>query len=105
MKYKLIDVKSEIEENVEFGTCELCYFTGDLSKEIFVVEDEKGTKIELENGEWDWGSYCTILYIENVIDFADWLSKQDVKLEMNMETFVSLVWSYENELQMKEDSE
>ena len=28
MKIKLVDVQTEVEEDVEFGTCELCMWTG-----------------------------------------------------------------------------
>lgn len=30
MKYKLIDIYSNTEEDVEFGTCELCMYIGDF---------------------------------------------------------------------------
>ena len=47
MKYKLIDIISSTEK-VEFGTCELCMYVGDLTTESYVFEDEKGEKITIE---------------------------------------------------------
>lgn len=79
MKYKLIDVLQEVKEDVEFGTCEMCFGTGSLKKTIFVLEDEYGNKHEIENGEWKWGDYYPLRHeeIENVVDFALFISQQE----------------------------
>ena len=99
MKYKLIDVRTEVEENVEFGTCELCMSVGTLHREIIVLEDEYGKIHEVETGEWDWGDYMTLIEIENVVDFAAWLSKQDIIVPyMNTRVLWNLVDDYKEEI-------
>ena len=45
MKYKLIDIISSTEK-VEFGTCDLCMYVGDLTTESYAFEDEKGEKVK-----------------------------------------------------------
>ena len=55
MKYKLIDIYSNTEEDVEFGTCELCMYIGDLTTEHYVFQDESGKTITLEGVIWDLG--------------------------------------------------
>lgn len=79
MRYKLIDSYSEVEEGAQFGTCELCMFVADLTKNIFVFEDENGEEVRVEGGYWNWGDYeDRSLYIENIVDFADYVSKLDI---------------------------
>ena len=79
MKYKLIDILSSTEK-VEFGTCDLCMYIGDLTTESYVFEDEKGEKITIEGGAWNWGDYMRFTYVDvNVIDFADYISGLDIK--------------------------
>ena len=48
MKYKLIDIYSNTEEDVEFGTCELFMYIGDLTTEHYVFQDESGKTITLD---------------------------------------------------------
>ena len=95
MKYKLIDIYLRTEEDVEFGTCELCMYVGDLTTQNFVFQDEKGKTITLEGGEWDWGSYYNYCYRDvNVIDFAEYigtLNIEDLELE-----FPSILSNYEH---------
>ena len=79
MKYKLIDILSSTEK-VEFGTCDLCMYIGDLTTESYVFEDEKGEKITIEGGVWNWGDYMRFTYVDvNVIDFAEYISGLDIK--------------------------
>ena len=79
MKYKLIDIISSTEK-VEFGTCDLCMYVGDLTTESYVFEDEKGEKITIEGGAWNWGDYMRFTYVDvNVIDFAEYISGLDIK--------------------------
>jgi hypothetical protein len=75
MKYKVIDYVSNVEE-VEFGTCELCFHTGYAEQGHLVIEDELGKKENIPLYEWDWGD-CYEIYIDNVIDFSHWLSQRD----------------------------
>ena len=99
MRYKLIDVKREIEEGAEFGTCELCMSVGTLEYAVAVVEDEEGNVQEFENGYWSWGDWYEYCYeeIENVIDFAHWFSKQDLSSELDARGFWNLVDRYNEE--------
>ena len=79
MKYKLIDIISSTEK-VEFGTCDLCMYIGDLTTESYVFEDEKGEKITIEGGAWNWGDYMRFTYADvNIIDFAEYISGLDIK--------------------------
>lgn len=94
MKYKLIDIYLRTEEDVEFGTCELCMYVRDLTTQNFVFQDEKGKTITLEGGEWGWDSYYNYCYRDvNVIDFAEYigtLNIEDLELE-----FPSILSNYE----------
>ena len=78
MKFKLVDVKKEVEL-AEFGTCELCFSTGELEVVFYVIEGEDGVRHELENGEWSWGEYYCYVNseVKNVIDFASFFSNQE----------------------------
>lgn len=81
MKYKLKDVKSEVEEEVTLGTCELC-LSGpfDLTFFTYVFEDENGKTYEIEDCDWSWGDYFTSgLEFINICQFALWLKDVDVK--------------------------
>lgn len=99
MKYKLIDVKQEVEEDVAFGTCELCMYVVDHQYTVAVIEDEEGNVFELENGYWSCGDYFIYSYesIENVIDFAAWFSEQDLPSDLDESTFWGLVAKYHDE--------
>lgn len=51
---KLADIES-VEEEVTFGTCELCFSVMDYTFEYFIFEDSKtGERHSILNGEWDW---------------------------------------------------
>lgn len=75
MRYKVIDYVSKVEE-VEFGTCELCFHTGYAEQGYLVIEDELGKKEDIPLYEWDWGD-CYEIYIDNVVDFSHWLSQRN----------------------------
>ena len=92
MKYKLIDIKQKTEE-VEFGTCELCMYIGDLTTEHYVFEDENGKIVTIEGGCWNWGDYITYTYADiNILDFAAYISTLDIKdIE---EEFVGIIQDY-----------
>ena len=99
MKYKLIDIYSNTEEDVEFGTCELCMYIGDLTTEHYVFQDESGKRTTLEGGEWDWGSYSNYAYRNvNVIDFAEYISTLDIEnLELEFPSILSNYDYYKKE--------
>ena len=51
---KLVDVYSEDYEDVQFGTCELCMYTADLTVDSYLFEDEEtGDTLLIEGGYWD----------------------------------------------------
>ena len=80
MKLKLVDIVGEADHDVTFGTCELCSFTRDLYYDNYIVEDEKGERHTFTNGYWSWGDWFTIVDSKkeiNVIDIAEWVSRQD----------------------------
>lgn len=92
MKYKLIDIQQKTEE-VEFGTCELCMWIGDLTTEHYVFEDENGKIITIEGGCWDWGDYINYTYADiNILDFAAYISTLDIK-DIEQE-FVGIIQAY-----------
>jgi hypothetical protein len=77
MKYKLVDVKSVVEEDVEFGTCELCCYFGNHYYDVLVFEDETGHRYEEENGGWNWGDYDAYWNIDNYVKFAHFINDRD----------------------------
>ena len=76
---KVIDVGSNPEE-VEFGTCELCFSYGTADNPYMVLEFPDGTQATLETYFWDWGD-CFEYRVANIVDFSDWLSKQELSDE------------------------
>ena len=87
MKIKLIDVQTEIEDDVEFGTCELCMFTSSAEYPTFIFEKEDGTQFEVMGWGWNWGELDT-LYIDNVVLFNDYISK----IEFDEDTEFDYLW-------------
>ena len=79
MKYRIIDMVSDYQE-VQTGTCELCFGTAYVDEGHIVLEDEKGKKYEVNITEWDWGDYTSI-EIDNIVDFNAWLINQDLTNE------------------------
>ena len=86
MRYKLIDYVSDWHETIISGTCELCYHTEEYDEGYFVLEDENGQLIQVNLLEPDYSdfyaeyeSYDNIT-VDNVVDFAAWLSQQDLPI-------------------------
>lgn len=75
---KIVDLYSESEE-VQFGTCELCFSTGICTFESIVFEDENGKQEYYELGAWSWGDYYQPYEIENIVDFAHFWNKFNIK--------------------------
>lgn len=75
VKIKFVDLKTK-EEEVQFGTCELCFSTGTVDNPVFkfkiIKEDGIEESIEINGYAWDWGDYDEI-YIDNLVDFAAFL--------------------------------
>lgn len=77
MKYQLIDVIRKVEEDVQFGTCDLCEYMGTLHYDVLVFEDENGMKFKEENGAWSWGDWFEYWYIDNYVDFAGFIADRE----------------------------
>lgn len=114
MKIKLLDVRSEVEEDMGFGTCELCMYNADHHYNIFELEATTETrcfKWEEEAGEWSWGDYFPI-YIENIPAFAAWLETHEFD-EKSLDwhqydghpMLASIVWEYDNAMDEEEEEE
>lgn len=76
MKIKLHDYESEIEEDVTFGTCDMCMYVGDAEYPYFYFKYEDGTTETVEGFCWDHSGLYTI-YIDNIPSFAAWMNDQD----------------------------
>ena len=83
MKYRLADVKCIVEEDVEFGTCELCSYFDSHYYDVLIFEDETGHRYEEENGGWSWGDYDTYWNIDNYVKFADFIKDRDYNAVSN----------------------
>lgn len=101
-KIKLLDVRLNEDRNATFGTCELCMSYGHfISQPTYIFEEvATGKVVEVEGYWWDWGDYDEVI-INNVIDFADWISQQDFDDEIDdysMYTYgwlTNIVWKYD----------
>lgn len=76
---KLVNMDGVETKDMEFGTCELCYYTQDHVDEWFVFEDNKGNEHEIHTGYWDWGDYHDLYSIDNVVNFACFLDTKKIK--------------------------
>ena len=77
MEYRLIDVERIHEDDVQFGTCELCEWMGSLDYDILKFEDENKKHYFINTGEWDWGDFIEDLYIDNYILFAEFIRDRE----------------------------
>lgn len=75
-KIKFIDLETK-EEEVEFGTCEMCFSTGTVDNPVLnfkvVKEDGSEENLSIDGYDWDWGDYDEI-GIGNLVDFAAFLA-------------------------------
>lgn len=79
MAIRLVDVSFEHEEEVEFGTCELCMYTAPYDFSYFhFVDTEFGDEFTVSGFEWSFGDLFEVT-IGNVCAFADWLNKKGVE--------------------------
>ena len=74
---KVIDIGSNPEEEVEFGTHGLRYSHVIRDNPYMVLEFPDGTQVTLETYYWDWGDYWESS-VGNVLDFSAWLSEQEL---------------------------
>lgn len=77
MKLHLIDVKVEHEEEVEWGTCELCMYIGPFDFPTYIFKEvETGVTHEVIGWTWGWGDLDAVTF-KNSADFAAWVKDQD----------------------------
>lgn len=81
---KILDIYDHTEDNVDFGTCELCFSTGSLTTEFIKVEYDSKV-YDLELGGWSWGDYIPYMVpnIDNIVKFNDFLITQPVDIKLN----------------------
>ena len=88
MKVKLIDHQSETYE-AEFGTCEMCLYTGQATETQLKFQYEDGSTEWVDAFFWSWG-YLDEIEIENLADFAHWLSQQDFPEDYRVQDYSGL---------------
>ena len=98
MKAKLVDYDYR-EYETDFGTCELCMYTGTAEEPRFKFEYDDGHTEWVDGYYWDWGDLFTV-EIDNTANFAAWLAIQD--LDGYIEDYSTLdQLSYKYELDMR----
>lgn len=110
-KYFLVDVVEEFEEDVEFGTCELCMFVADHRYSVFIMKNaETGKEYPIEMGTWSWGDYfddMTHFIGVNIGDFAEFLHTYngfpDDPKELTHSDIVYALWEYEEEQEVENE--
>lgn len=100
MKIKLHDYDSEFEDDVHYGTCEMCMHVGDAEYPYFYFKYEGDDKTHKVGGFfWSWGELYTV-YIDNIPAFAAWLNKQNFDDDYRIEGYAdlqALINKYEEE--------
>lgn len=97
---KLVDLRSETLQDVDFGTCEYCMSTSDLDIEFFVFEDDEGNTYEIETGEMEMDGYSTIYDIGNIADFSHFiLEKEIIDMKTLKDEFDNLYFEYIEKLE------
>ena len=89
MKIKLHDYESEFEDDVTFGTCEMCMYVGDAEYPYFYFRHEDGLTEKVGGFTWDYGALYTI-YVDNIPAFAAWLNEQDFEEGFRIENYTNL---------------
>ena len=77
MKYKLVDVKHVHEDDVQFGTCDLCRRLGTIDYDTLVFEDELGREHEVDTGRWSYWDFENHIDIDNYLTFSEFISTRD----------------------------
>lgn len=77
---KVIEIGSNPEEEVEYGTCELCFSYGIVDNPYMVLEFPDGTRVTHNTYDWDCGDYWEY-NVDNVVDFSAWLSERELSDE------------------------
>ena len=104
---KVIDIGSNTEE-VEFGTCELCFSYGIADNPYMVLEFPDGTQVTVDTCYWNWGDYLEYR-VANIVDFSAWLSEQDLSdddveaLKGNKYVLIFLIDEYNYRLEEEDE--
>ena len=78
---KVIDVGTNPEYDVEFGTCEVCLSYGnEVDNPYMVLEFPDGTQVTVDTYYWTCGDYFEPR-LDNVVDFSAWLSGKELSDE------------------------
>lgn len=96
---RLVDFRTEGEENVQFGTCELCFSSGVLDREFYVFEDDNGEQLDIECGYWSWGYYTYEYEVENVVRFGDFINRLQIKDLESLESNFAYIHSLYKDLE------
>ena len=100
MKLKVRDVKSVTIPDTDFGTCELCSHTADWDEVTFIFEDEGGKIHKVPAYQWSYGDCFEATPVENVFDFANWVSRQDFdNPSFTFNWLCDVIYEYENHLE------
>lgn len=102
MRLKLIDHESVTEET-DFGTCDLCAYTGEATFTTLIFKRDDGQILRAETWYWCWGDLFEI-DIDNVFDFAAWIKDQDFPDDLDITDYYTLegvVEDYKDYLHMK----
>lgn len=99
MKIKLIDVETTEDNDVTFGTCEMCMSYGHTTYEpvyIFQLGDDEDNLVKVDGYWWSWGDYSELM-VDNVIAFADYISQQEFPddTELTYGWLEYLTWDYQ----------
>lgn len=83
---KLVDIETDVHEDVQFGTCELCMYTADLTVENYIFEEDgTGDQLSLEGGYWDWGDYIKYDFDIPFTELAQRVKDADIKTFKELE--------------------
>ena len=96
MKINLVDHRSKTYETT-FGSCEMCFHTGHATETQLKFRYEDGSTNWVDTFMWDWGDFFEI-EIENLADFAHWLSHKVFPEGYRIKDFTGLqqlVFSYD----------
>ena len=92
MRYKVIDYVSK-KEKVKESTCGCCFHVRSAEQGYIILQDEKEREKVVDLYEWEC-RLCKEIRIDNVIDFSNWLWKQEVD-EIPNELSERFEWLYD----------
>ena len=100
MRYKVIDYVSK-KHKVKEGTCDICFRVRSAEQGYIILQDEKEREKVVDLYEWEC-RLCKEIRIDNVIDFSNWLWKQEVE-EIPNELSERFEWLYDIVVEYKKE--